>query len=140
MGILSALSSLGGGSGQPSPDQHASVLQALLHEAGSQPNGLSGLLDNFRQNGMDQHVESWLGPQQNQSLTPQQAEQGVGTQTVQAVSQKTGLGEDAVKVAIAAALPMLISHLAHGSGQLPAQATNGGGLSGLAENLLKRAV
>jgi uncharacterized protein YidB (DUF937 family) len=135
VGILSALGSLGSGSGQ-----HASVLQALLQQASSQPNGLAGLLDNFRQNGMGQHVDSWMGPQQNQGITPQQAEQGVGKPAVQAVSQKTGLGEDAVKATIAAALPVLISHLAHGSGQLPSQAASGGGLAGIAENLLSRAV
>ena len=35
--------------GQPTADEHSSVAQAFLQHAGSQPGGLTGILDQFRQ-------------------------------------------------------------------------------------------
>ncbi len=132
------------GAGQPTPEQHASVAQTLLQHAGGQPGGLTGILDQFRQNGMGQHADSWLGTQPGaqpaQSLQPQQVEQGLGADGVQSIAQRAGLSPEMARIALATALPLLVSHLSHGSGQLPAQAGSGSGLAGLAEGLLSRAL
>jgi hypothetical protein len=51
MSLFQTFSSLLGqnaGEGQPTPEQHASVAQALLQHAGQQPGGLAGVLDQFR--------------------------------------------------------------------------------------------
>jgi uncharacterized protein YidB (DUF937 family) len=130
--------------GQPTPEQHASIAQALLQHAGQQPGGLTGILDQFRQNGLGQHADSWLraqpATQPAQSLQPQQVEQGLGAEAIQSIAQRAGLSPEMAKIALATALPLLISHLSRGSGQLPAQAGSGSGLAGLAESLFSRAL
>ncbi len=143
MSFMNVLSSLAGqaGVGQPTQEQHASITQALMQHFGSQPGGLTGMADQFRQNGMGQHVDSWMSTQpgeQPRSIEPQQVEQGMGQDGVQAVAQRAGVNPEFAKIALAAALPMLMSHLSQGSGSLPEQANSGGGLAGLAEGLFSR--
>ena len=147
MSLFQSFTSLLGqnaGEGQPTPEQHTSIAQALLQHAGQQPGGLTGILDQFRQNGMGQHADSWLstqpGAQPAQSLQPQQVEQGLGSEGIQSIAQRAGLSPEMAKIALATALPLLISHLSGGSGQLPAQAGSGSGLAGLAEGLFSRAL
>ncbi|RRA48214.1 YidB family protein [Acidipila sp. EB88] len=145
MSLFNAFSSLVGQLGsentaQPSAEQHTAATQALVQQFSSQPGGLSGLLNQFRQNGMGGHVDSWLGSQPNQPVQPQQVEQTLGPDMLQNIAQRAGISPEVAKLALATALPMLISHLSNGSGQLPAQANQGGGLAGLAESLFSRAV
>ncbi len=142
MNILTSLAGQGGGM-QASPEQHASVTQSLLSHFSNQPGGLSGLANQFRQNGMGEHVDGWLNSQPGQppqALQPQQVEQGMGQDQIQSVAQHAGISPEIAKIALAAALPMLMSHLSQGSGQLPQQATSGSGLAGLAQSLFSRAL
>ena len=145
MSFFSALSSLVGqqsGEAQPSPEQHAAASQALVQHFDSQPGGLSALVNQFRQNGMGGHVDNWMssqpGSQPAQQIQPQQVEQGVGGDAIQSIASRAGMSSEMTKIALAAALPMLMSHLSGGSGQLPAQASQGGGLAGMAEGLFSR--
>ncbi len=135
MGLMGMLSSFAGsGMGQASPEQHQSVVQGLMQHFGSQPGGLNGLADQFRSNGMGGHVDNWMNTQpgqQPQTLNPEQVEQGMGQGNVQAVAQHAGINPEMAKMALAVALPMLMSHLSQGSGQLPEQAGSAGGLGGL---------
>ncbi len=149
MSLFQTLSNLTGQSSgnagqQPTSDQHASVAQAFIQHAGQQPGGLSGILDQFRQNGMGQHVDSWLttqpGSSQAQPVQPQQVEQGLGTGALQSIAQHAGISPELAKIALATALPLLMSHLSQGSGQLPVQASSGPGLAGLAEGFLSRII
>ncbi len=146
MSFMNVLTSLvgqsSGGAQQISPEQHASAAQALVQHFDSQPGGLSGLVSQFRQNGMGGHVDNWMnsqpGSQPSQQIAPQQVEQGLGGDALQSIASRAGMSPDITKVALAAALPMLMSHFAGGAGQLPAQANQGGGLASLAEGLFSR--
>ncbi len=149
MSLFNAFTSLlgqsgGASAGQPTADEHSSVAQAFLQHAGSQPGGLTGILDQFRQNGMGEHVNNWMstapGTQPTQPVQPQQVEQGLGTDGIQSIAQRAGISPEMTKLALAAALPMLMSHLSQGSGQLSPQASSGSGLAGLAESLFSRAL
>lgn len=138
MSLLDALQALSGG-GQSSTPQggHVAVSQALLQEADQHPGGLAGMLDGFRQNGMDQHVNSWMGPQQNQSITPDQVQQGMGSDLVTRIAERAGISPGIAKSALAVALPIVVSHLSQGGQQqLPSQ----GGLTSIASSLLSRAL
>ncbi len=146
MSFFSTISSFVGqsssGGQQPSPEQHASAAQALMQHFGSQPGGLSTLVEQFRQNGMGQHVDNWMGSQPGtqptQQVQPQQVEQGLGGDAVQSIASRAGMSPEITKVALAAVLPMLMSHLSGGSGQLPAEANQGGGLASMAQGLFSR--
>ncbi len=143
MGFMNVLTSLAGQSagGQVSPEQHGSVVQALLDHFGSQPGGLSSLTNQFRQNGMESHVDSWMNTQPGQAaqtLQPQQVEQGLGQDQVHSIAQRAGVNPEMAKMALAVALPMLMSHLSQGSGQLPEQAHSQSGLAGLAQRFFSQ--
>ncbi len=143
MSFMNVLSSFAGqgGTSQATPEQHASIVQSLLQHFSGQPGGLSSVTDQFRQNGMGNHVDSWMNSQpgqQPQQLQPDQVEQGLGQQHVDAIAQHAGVSSGMVKAALAFGLPMLMSHLFQGSGALPQQATSGGGLAGLAQGLFSR--
>ena len=148
MSFFSAISSLVGqpsGEGQqPSPEQHTSAAQALMQHFDSQPGGLASLVSQFRQNGMGGHVDNWMssqpGSQPSQQLQPQQVEQGVGGDALQSIASRAGMSPEMTKIALATALPMLMAHLSGGSGQLPTQANQGGGLAGIGESLFSRAL
>lgn len=146
MSFMNALSAFAGSGGenQPSTEQHASIAQAFLQHFSGQPGGMSGVVDQFHQQGMGGHMDSWLstqpGAQPNQTMEPGQVEQALGQQQVQSIAQRAGVNSEMAKVALAAALPMLMSHLSQGSGQLPQQAGSGSGLAGMAEGLFSRAL
>lgn len=140
MSFLSALSELAGQQSMVPTEQHASVAQAFVQQAQQSPGGLSSILDQFRQNGMNQHVNSWLGPQPNQPIEGHQVEQAMGGGAIDAIAQRAGISPALTKTALAVVLPMLISHLSQGTGQLPQQATSGGGLASMAESLFARAI
>ncbi len=135
MGLLDSLSSMvgGGASGGVSPEQHASVATELLNAVQQHPGGISGMLNSFKQNGMADHVDSWQQPgTPNQPISPDQAQQGLGSGVVDNIAQRTGLSPMVVKGAAAVLLPMIVAHFAE-HGALNQQ---GGGMAGLAQSFL----
>ncbi len=123
MGLLDSLQALtGGGQGSAGGPDHSAVSKAFLQEADQHAGGLSGLLNQFRQNGMDQHVNSWMGSGQNQSITPDQVQQGAGSDMISRVATRAGISPGIAKVALSAALPLVISHISQGGKQaMPSQ-------------------
>jgi uncharacterized protein YidB (DUF937 family) len=114
MGLLDSLQSMAGGL---SGDQHASVASELMNAVQQHPGGLSGILQNFQQNGMGDHVNSWQQPDQaNQPITPDQAQQGLGSGVIDSIAQRTGLSPTMVKTAAAVVLPMMVAHFAQNGG------------------------
>ena len=114
MGLLDSLQSMAGGL---SGEQHVSVATELMNAVQQQPGGLAGILQNFKQNGMADHVNSWQQPDQaNQQITPDQAQQGLGSGVIDAIAQRTGLSPTMVKGAAAVILPMMVAHFAENGG------------------------
>ena len=131
MGILQSLEGMAGGSGG---NPTASVTNGLMQALEEHPGGLSGILNQFRQNGMDQHVQNWTTGQQTHA-TPEQIQQGLGNSGfIEKVATKAGVSPDVAKVALAAILPTVVSHLTKG-GQQPAPES---GVSGMASQILGR--
>jgi uncharacterized protein YidB (DUF937 family) len=114
MGLLDTIQSMAGGL---SGDQHASVATELMNAVQQHPGGLAGVLQNFKQNGMADHVNSWQQPDQtNQQITPDQAQQGLGSGVIDTIAQRTGLSPTMVKGAAAVILPMVVAHFAENGG------------------------
>ena len=114
MGLLDNLQSMAGGL---SGDQHASVATELMNAVQQHPGGLGGILQNFKQNGMADHVNSWQQPDQpNQQITPDQAQQGLGSGLIDTIAQRTGLSPTMVKGAAAVILPMMVAHFTEHGG------------------------
>jgi uncharacterized protein YidB (DUF937 family) len=133
MSILDQIGAVAGQFGQDQPPQQTGIAAALMQALQQHPGGIGGLLQNFRQNGMSEHVNQWASGQQT-TATPQEVQQGLnGTGLVENTAQKAGVSHEVAAAAIAALLPALIRHFAPG-GQ-PAPQTQ---LGGLAQQFLSR--
>lgn len=136
MGLLDSLTSMVGGGGASAGD-HASVATELMNAVQQHPGGLSSILQNFQQNGMGDHVNSWQQPDQsNQPITPDQAQQGLGSGVIDAIAQRTGLSPTMVKGAAAVILPMMVAHFAQNGGVNQ----SGSSLGSLASGFLSKLV
>ena len=144
MGILDSLESLAGGAsneaaaGQVPAEHQQAVSQAFMSSIAEHPGGIGGLLHSFRQNGMGSHVDSWVNNNPGQGAAPQQlnqqqVEQGVPSGLLSNIAQRSGLPPQAVSMALATILPMLMQHMTP-NGQVPEQSQIGG----LAQGLLSR--
>ena len=133
MGLLQSLEGLGGQSGN---NPTASVTHGLLQTLEEHPGGLAGVLNQFRQNGMEGHVQNWATGQQTQA-TPDQIQQGLGNSgVIEKIASKAGVSPETAKVALAAILPVVVSHFTHG-GEQPAPQS---GFSGMASQILGRLI
>lgn len=129
MGILDTIEGMVGGQGQGSNPQIAGGLMQALDE---HPGGLGGVMDHFRQSGMDEHVQNWSTGQQ--TATPEQMQQGLGgTGFIESVAQKAGISPEMAKIGLATMLPVVMAHFAQG-GQNPPQS----GFGGMAGQVLGR--
>jgi uncharacterized protein YidB (DUF937 family) len=124
MGLLDALTSIAGGA---SPE-HQGVADALSQVMQEHPEGMDGILNQLKQNGLGQQVESWVNPGENKSISPEQVQQGFGSTVLENIAQRAGISPAVASGVIAVVLPLVVSHMSGNSGQ-PAQS---GGLAGLA--------
>ena len=103
-----------GGTGQPGL---GNILGGLLGGAsgGSIPSGgLGSLVDHFRQNGQGQAAESWIKQGPNQSVTPDQLEQALGPEVLDALMKQTALTKEE-----------LISRILHKCCPVPSTSSHG---------------
>ncbi len=145
MGILDTIEgmaggAMGGGGGQIQVPQDASeqgrVAGSFLQQANEHPGGLGGIMDMFRNNGMGQHVDGWQNGQVQQA-TPEQVQNGLGGGMLESIAQRAGVSPTVAKMALAAALPMIMAHMTNGGQQAPPSAGSGE-FGGLAGSLLSR--
>jgi uncharacterized protein YidB (DUF937 family) len=131
-GIANMLGGLLGGGGSGSGSLESKIIPALLKVAQSQ-GGIEALLAKVGASNspIAGQLSSWIGTGTNQSVTPDQTEQAIGTDTVAQVAQQAGVSHDEAKSGLASALPGLIDKISPG-GQLP----DLGALSGALGKLL----
>jgi uncharacterized protein YidB (DUF937 family) len=127
MGLLGALTSIAGGA---SPEHHgvADVLSQVMQE---HPGGMDGILNQLKQNGLGEQVQSWVSPGENKSISPDQVNQGFGSSVVDSIAQRAGISPQVATSIIAVVLPLVVSHFSGSSGQ-PAEQ---GALAGLASKI-----
>jgi uncharacterized protein YidB (DUF937 family) len=116
MGLLDniegqALNRMTGGSSNP-------LVSAVLQMIQNQPGGLQGLIQCFHQNGLGGLISSWVGTGQNQSMSPDQVQQVLGSNTLQQVAEKAGISPDQAKSSLAELLPNVVDKLTP-NGQVP---------------------
>jgi uncharacterized protein YidB (DUF937 family) len=59
--------------------------------AGSLGGGLDGLLEQFGRAGQGDTFRSWVGPGENRPIQPNELEQALGPEEIDALSQQTGM-------------------------------------------------
>ena len=95
MGILDAIEGLAAQDGGTNAKVAGGLMQALEEH----PGGLAGVISQFQQNGMGEHVQNWASGQQ-QTATPDQVQQGLGgTGFIDNVAAKAGVSPAVAKMA-----------------------------------------
>ncbi len=80
--------------------------------------GLGGLVERFRQGGLEEVIKSWIGTEPNKSISPNQLQQVLGSETVDGLSRETGLPRDDLLSQLSRLLPEVIDKLTP-TGKLP---------------------
>lgn len=125
MGILDTIQSLAGQVGKDSQSDQAKVAGGFIQALTQHPEGIQGVLDSFKNNGMAEHVETWSNGA-NATATPDQVQQGLaGTGLIEKTAEHAGVSPQVVQMALATVLPMVIQHFAPG-GQAAPQSSIGG--------------
>jgi uncharacterized protein YidB (DUF937 family) len=87
--------------------------------AGSVLNGgLGDLLKQFQQNGLGDVAHSWVGNGPNKAVSPHDLESALGADTLNTLSQQTGMGRDALLNGLSQHLPRFVDQLTP-NGRLP---------------------
>lgn len=133
MGLLDMIQSLAGQTGQAAGTDTAKVAGGFIEALTQHPEGIQGVLDAFKNNGMADHVGAW-GNGTNTAATPDQIQQGLGgTGLIEKTAEKVGVSPQVVQVALASVLPMVIQHFAPNG-----QATPQSSMSSMAQQLLSK--
>jgi uncharacterized protein YidB (DUF937 family) len=112
MGIMDMIQSLAGQTGEAAGTDQAKVAGGFIEALTQHPEGIQGVLDAFKNNGMAEHVNSW-GAGQAATATPEQVQQGLGgTGLIEKTAEKAGVSPQVVQMALATVLPMVIQHFA----------------------------
>ncbi len=100
----------------------------LLSALDEHPGGLGGLMAHMQQNGVDPQTVS-----NGQATSPDQIQQGLGGSGIlEKVAARTGLSPEEVKIGLATALPLIMSHFTQGGTTAPPQS----GFGGMASQIL----
>jgi uncharacterized protein YidB (DUF937 family) len=83
--------------------------------------GLGGLVDRFRQGGLDDIINSWIGTGANKPVSPNQLHDALGSETVDDLSRETGMPRDDLLSQLSQVLPGVVDKLTP-HGQLPSDA------------------
>ncbi|MGI4826931.1 MAG: YidB family protein [Janthinobacterium lividum] len=136
MGLLDSIEGMVGGAQGAPASEHGRVAGGFLQSLGEHPGGLGSIMDNFRNQGMDQHVNDW-STGQNQQATPEQVQNGLGgTGILEQTAQRAGVSPEVAKMALATILPMVMAHMTQGGQSAPP--SNQGEFGGMAGSLLSR--
>jgi uncharacterized protein YidB (DUF937 family) len=113
---------------QSAPPQQASGGGGLLGQLGgllagaaggaAVSGGLGSLLDQFKNSGLGQQAESWVGTGQNQPISAEQINAAIGHGKLAEIAQQAGLDPAQLSQLLAQALPTIVDKLTPG-GQLP---------------------
>src|SRR5262249_328221 len=74
---------------QPAPDEGSGLL-----------GGLGGLLDKLQKGGLGNVVNSWVGPSQNQPVSPNQLGPALGPDILKTLPHGSGLSEEELQTAV----------------------------------------
>lgn len=72
---------------------------------------LGALLNQLRQRGFGQEVDSWVRPGPNRLLAPEQLEQAFGPEEIDSLAEETGLPRQALLSELSQALPEAVDQL-----------------------------
>ena len=87
------------------------VEETLAGQTAGLNGGLGGLIDMFTQVGQGETAKSWISSGPNRSIAPQDVEKAFGGQTIDNLSQQTGLQRNDLLAQLSAILPEAVDRL-----------------------------
>ena len=121
-GALGAV--LGGAQGAGTKAMLMQQVVAML----SKPGALDNLMAAFKQNGLGNILESWLGKGQNLPISPDQVQKVLGAGALADIAKKAGMGVPDAATALSGLLPDVVDKISP-QGAMPTGADLGGMLS-----------
>jgi len=116
LALLASGALFGGGSKEGSATKGS---QAAPDEgAGGLLGGLGGLVDKLQKGGLGNVINSWVGPGQNQPVSPNQLGPALGPDIIKTLAQRSGLSEEELVRQLSQVLPGLVDKLTP-HGRLP---------------------
>jgi uncharacterized protein YidB (DUF937 family) len=112
------LGSILGGLAGGSQGQSGNLLLQLALSLLQQNGGLEGVLNRFRQGGLRQQADSWVGTGQNMNISTNELQQIFGSSTMNDLASQLGMPKEQVGSTMAQLLPELINQLTP-QGQVP---------------------
>lgn len=82
-------------------------VNALLEQFG----GIDGIMSKLQESGLGDHLNSWIGKGENQSVSPDQIKDALGKAHLDQLAQKTGLDTDELADRISTKMPDAIDKL-----------------------------
>ena len=73
--------------------------------------GLGGLIDKFKNQGLEDAISSWISTGENQPVSGEQITNTLGTDTIQKIAEKLGIPDTEVSRNLAALIPQVIDRL-----------------------------
>ena len=109
------------------------IALSLLQQNG----GLEGVLNKFRQSGLAQQADSWVGTGENMNISADQLQHVLGSSTINDLASQLGMPPDQAGSALAQMLPDIVNRLTP-QGQVPENSNEeiSQGLSALANSEL----
>jgi uncharacterized protein YidB (DUF937 family) len=101
----------------PQQGASGSLLDRIAESVGG-GSGLRDVLDRFRNSGSADQVDTWVQQGANQPLEPHQVEAAIDPETLQELSEQTGLSRDELVKRIALDLPEAVDKMTP-DGRLP---------------------
>lgn len=98
----------GGGAQKGLPGGFDKLLAGLggnTNPGGLLSGGLGGILDSFRQSGLSETADSWVGTGPNKPVAPSQIRQALGPDVLSDIMQRTGLSEEEILARLSQTLP-----------------------------------
>ena len=95
----------------PGDRSGTSVSGNLSHETSGDLGGLDGLVDRFRQGGLGDVIDSWVGHGSNRSIAPHDLARALGPDTLGALQSQTGLDRDSLLSQLSQVLPEVVHGL-----------------------------
>ena len=133
MGILDiAQGLLSGNQTSGSGNLIGTVMQVL----NNQPGGLDGVVHSFRQGGLAETVNSWIGTGENAPVSADQVQSVLGSGIVEDLAAKLGVSPETAGSQLSQLLPGIVDHLTP-NGEVPQGGLAGAGLS-LMQGLLAK--
>jgi uncharacterized protein YidB (DUF937 family) len=135
MGLLDSL--LGGENAQqPSNPAGGNALLGVLGGLLAQSGGVQGLLNKFTQDGHGDKVASWISPGENKPISPDQIQNVIGPDQVNAIAAKLGVDPAQASQLLAQFLPQVVDKLTPNGAVDPA-ADHPQSLAGLLPSILQ---